>query len=78
MGASPVQTLGEMKSKFGEFAADLGRQHFEGFVSVHTVYWCFASLELCGVKSRSASAVLEIQVGSVFIKRPSMSSVLSR
>lgn len=38
----------------------------------------FASMELCGVKSRSASAALEIQVGSVFIKRPSMSSVLSR
>ena len=78
MGATPVQTLSEMKSKFGEFAADFGRQHFEGFVSVHVVYWCFASLELCGVKSRSASAALEIQVGSVFIKRPSMSSVLSR
>ena len=62
MGASPVQTLGEMKSKFGEFAADLGRQHFEGFVSVHTVYWCFASLELCGVESRSASAAVKIQV----------------
>ena len=62
MGASPVQKLGEMKSKFGEFAADFGRQHFEGFVSVHVVYWCFASMELCGVKSRSASAAVKIQV----------------
>ena len=33
-----VQRLGEMESKFGEFAADLGRRRFEGFVSVHTVY----------------------------------------
>jgi hypothetical protein len=62
MGASPVQALGKMKSKFGEFAADFGRRHFEGFVSVHTVYWFFASLELCGVKSRSASAAVKIQV----------------
>ena len=62
MGATPVQPLSVMKSKFGEFAADFGRQQFEGFVSVHMVYWCFASVELCGVKSRSASAVAKVQV----------------